>query len=200
MTMWVFGYGSLIWNSGFDVARSEIATLDGFARSFCMWSVHYRGTEEVPGLVLGLDAQPGARAPLELQRLALQRGLELPGHPRVPEPAERRGGQVAVVERAARQAGLHLNISTELDAMTQIKELVARGSGYSIFSPSACHDFVEAGRLLKAPIIDPVISRPVYLVRSPDIVQTRACEAVEKLTLNVADELVARGLWEGRLV
>ena len=57
---WLFAYGSLIWNSGFDVARSEIATLDGFARSFCMWSVHYRGTEEVPGLVLGLDAQPGA--------------------------------------------------------------------------------------------------------------------------------------------
>ncbi|MEX0283607.1 MAG: gamma-glutamylcyclotransferase [Paracoccaceae bacterium] len=60
MTMWVFGYGSLIWNSGFQVARSEIATLDGFARSFCMWSVHYRGTSEAPGLVLGLDHNPNA--------------------------------------------------------------------------------------------------------------------------------------------
>lgn len=58
--MWVFGYGSLIWNSGFPVAESRVATLDGFARSFCMWSVHYRGTTENPGLVLGLAAREGA--------------------------------------------------------------------------------------------------------------------------------------------
>lgn len=61
MTMWVFGYGSLIWNSGFEVAQAQVATLDGFARSFCMWSVHYRGTEDRPGLVLGLDRQADAR-------------------------------------------------------------------------------------------------------------------------------------------
>ncbi len=60
MTMWVFGYGSLIWNSGFEVARAEVAILDGFARSFCMWSVHYRGTYDIPGLVLALDHAPGA--------------------------------------------------------------------------------------------------------------------------------------------
>ncbi|GAA6193820.1 gamma-glutamylcyclotransferase [Phaeobacter gallaeciensis] len=56
MTMWVFGYGSLLWNPGFPVARSELATLKGYARSFCMSSIHHRGTEENPGLVLALDA------------------------------------------------------------------------------------------------------------------------------------------------
>jgi glutathione-specific gamma-glutamylcyclotransferase len=56
MTMWVFGYGSLLWNPGFPVARSELATLNGYARSFCMSSIHHRGTEENPGLVLALDA------------------------------------------------------------------------------------------------------------------------------------------------
>ena len=55
MTMWVFGYGSLLWNPGFPVARREVATLHGFARSFCMSSIHHRGTEENPGLVLALD-------------------------------------------------------------------------------------------------------------------------------------------------
>ncbi len=60
MTMWVFGYGSLLWNPGFPVARSEVATLDGYARSFCMRSIHHRGTEENPGLVLALDAVPGS--------------------------------------------------------------------------------------------------------------------------------------------
>lgn len=60
MTMWVFGYGSLLWNPGFSVARREVATLHGYARSFCMTSIHHRGSEEKPGLVLALDEVEGA--------------------------------------------------------------------------------------------------------------------------------------------
>ncbi|WP_208352520.1 gamma-glutamylcyclotransferase [Pseudaestuariivita rosea] len=56
MTLWVFGYGSLMWNPGFDVDERVIATLHGFHRSFCMRSIHHRGTVEKPGLVLALDA------------------------------------------------------------------------------------------------------------------------------------------------
>lgn len=55
MQMWVFGYGSLLWNPGFPVARQELAVLPGYARSFCMRSIHHRGTAENPGLVLALD-------------------------------------------------------------------------------------------------------------------------------------------------
>jgi len=53
--LWVFGYGSLLWNPGFDYDRRELATLPGYSRSFCMWSIHHRGTETQPGLVLALD-------------------------------------------------------------------------------------------------------------------------------------------------
>ena len=60
MTMWVFGYGSLLWNPGFPVARREVAMLHGYARSFCMTSIHHRGTEDHPGLVLALDEVAGA--------------------------------------------------------------------------------------------------------------------------------------------
>ena len=56
MTMWVFGYGSLLWNPGFKVAEEVPATLSGYARSFCMRSIHHRGTDARPGLVLALDA------------------------------------------------------------------------------------------------------------------------------------------------
>lgn len=60
MTLWVFGYGSLLWNPGFAPVETVHATLDGYARSFCMRSIHHRGTEDAPGLVLALDEQPDA--------------------------------------------------------------------------------------------------------------------------------------------
>ena len=55
MTMWVFGYGSLLWNPGFEPVEAVTAHLDGYHRSFCMLSIHHRGTVEKPGLVLALD-------------------------------------------------------------------------------------------------------------------------------------------------
>ncbi|MEP1964793.1 gamma-glutamylcyclotransferase [Tateyamaria sp.] len=60
MTLWVFGYGSLLWNPGFEVAQEIPATLADYARSFCMRSIHHRGTETDPGLVLALDETAGA--------------------------------------------------------------------------------------------------------------------------------------------
>jgi cation transport protein ChaC len=55
---WVFGYGSLLWDPGFAWTTRRLARLDGFHRSFCMRSIHHRGTREAPGLVLALDAAP----------------------------------------------------------------------------------------------------------------------------------------------
>jgi cation transport protein ChaC len=60
VTLWVFGYGSLLWNPGFPVAGRALARLPGWHRSFCMRSVTHRGTPERPGLVLALDAAEGA--------------------------------------------------------------------------------------------------------------------------------------------
>ncbi len=57
--MWVFAYGSLMWNPGFPVAEKHVARVEGYHRSFCMWSIHHRGTEANPGLVLALDAADG---------------------------------------------------------------------------------------------------------------------------------------------
>ena len=58
--LWVFGYGSLMWNPGFGYAERSLAALPDFARTFCMRSIHHRGTIEEPGLVLALDPHPGA--------------------------------------------------------------------------------------------------------------------------------------------
>lgn len=58
--MWVFGYGSLLWNPGFEPAEQVTARLTGYRRSFCMLSIHHRGTETEPGLVLALEEQADA--------------------------------------------------------------------------------------------------------------------------------------------
>ncbi|MCC5989004.1 MAG: gamma-glutamylcyclotransferase [Pararhodobacter sp.] len=58
--LWVFGYGSLLWDPGFAWSARHQARLDGFRRAFCMRSIHHRGTEAQPGLVLALDAHEAA--------------------------------------------------------------------------------------------------------------------------------------------
>ena len=53
--IWVFAYGSLLWDPGFEFAEAAPAQLFGYHRQFCIHSWIYRGTERHPGLVLGLD-------------------------------------------------------------------------------------------------------------------------------------------------
>jgi cation transport protein ChaC len=53
--LWVFGYGSLMWDPGFAYLRAAPALLRGYHRAFCVYSLRFRGTPEQPGLVLGLD-------------------------------------------------------------------------------------------------------------------------------------------------
>lgn len=60
-TIWVYGYGSLMWRPGFPHQESGPAVLDGYSRSFCIWSEHHRGTPKRRGLVLGLARTLGQR-------------------------------------------------------------------------------------------------------------------------------------------
>ena len=52
--VWIFGYGSLMWNPAFHFMESRIGTVFGYHRRFCLWSTMGRGSPENPGLMLAL--------------------------------------------------------------------------------------------------------------------------------------------------
>ena len=53
--LWVFAYGSLMWNPGLAFVAKRVGTVYGYHRSFRQWSRINRGTPERPGLVLTLE-------------------------------------------------------------------------------------------------------------------------------------------------
>ncbi len=52
--LWVFAYGSLMWDPGLDFAEVRHARLEGHERQFCLETTFGRGSDEQPGLMLGL--------------------------------------------------------------------------------------------------------------------------------------------------
>lgn len=59
--VWLFGYGSLIWNPILHFEERHVARLHGYHRRFCLWSHVGRGSLQKPGLVLGLDTGGSCR-------------------------------------------------------------------------------------------------------------------------------------------
>ena len=68
--LWVFAYGSLIWNPAMHVAGQRLAHAVGWHRAFCLSVTMGRGTPEHPGLMLGL--RPGGTCPGAVLRIAEQ--------------------------------------------------------------------------------------------------------------------------------
>jgi LysR family nitrogen assimilation transcriptional regulator len=110
-------------------------------------------------------------------------------------PSQHHGLRI-MIERFIKSHGVVLDIATEMDGLGQIKTLVSRGSGYTILAPAAAIDFVDRGELIMAPIIEPRLVRPVYMVRNPAKPVTRASLEVERISLEVIHDLVARGIWQ----
>ena len=57
--LWVFAYGSLMWDPGMEFAEVRRGAVTGYARSFCLWDDGARGTKAQPGLMAAIDAGAG---------------------------------------------------------------------------------------------------------------------------------------------
>jgi cation transport protein ChaC len=53
--MWIFGYGSLMWNPDFIYIEKKEAILIGYKRNFCIKTHTHRGCVNNYGIVLGLE-------------------------------------------------------------------------------------------------------------------------------------------------
>lgn len=73
--LWVFAYGSLMWDPGFAYADCAPAVLKGYRRAFCVLSMSHRGTAARPGLVLGLA--PGGTCRGVVYRVSLEHESEV---------------------------------------------------------------------------------------------------------------------------
>jgi cation transport protein ChaC len=54
--VWVFAYGSLIWNPAMHISDRRLARATGWHRDFCLAATGGRGTPDNPGMLLGLKA------------------------------------------------------------------------------------------------------------------------------------------------
>lgn len=76
--VWVFGYGSLMWNPVFDAEEACLATLHDWHRAFCLRLTVGRGTTHRPGRMLALV--PGGKTTglaFRLSESTLREDLEL---------------------------------------------------------------------------------------------------------------------------
>ena len=53
--LWLFAYGSLIWKPELEHLETRHAVAHGWHRRFCLRLTRWRGTREVPGLMMALD-------------------------------------------------------------------------------------------------------------------------------------------------
>jgi cation transport protein ChaC len=76
--VWIFGYGSLMWNPVFEAEELRPASLPGWHRAFCLRLIAGRGTVAQPGRMLALKA--GGRTTglaFRLSETSLHEELEL---------------------------------------------------------------------------------------------------------------------------
>jgi cation transport protein ChaC len=159
--LWVFAYGSLMWDPGIHVVEIRMATLAGFHRSFCLKSQIGRGSPDKPALMAALDGGGACqglvlRIPAEhvdretdiLWRREMLAGSYVPTF--VPVETPQGGIEEAVAFVINRQSDRYVKLDVEETA-----RLIATGAGFR----GTCLDYLEnlAERLELLGLEDPAI-------------------------------------------
>ena len=101
------------------------------------------------------------------------------------------------IETAAAARDLGVDVALEVNSVAAMRNLVEGGVGSTILPYGTIEPAVSAGRLSAALIVDPLLSRRLFLAEAVDHVETNASRAVKELVDTVAADIVATS--EGRL-
>ncbi|MEX0729831.1 MAG: LysR family transcriptional regulator [Aquisalimonadaceae bacterium] len=93
-----------------------------------------------------------------------------------------------LVHKAALEHGIDYVVKFEIDVISEIKQFVERGLGYTILAPIAFHQELLAGRLSAAPIVDPEIGRVLTLATRTSSNRNPASRVVTDLTASILVE------------
>src|SRR5262249_41562952 len=102
------------------------------------------------------------------------------------------------IERAARDAGIPLNVIAEIDGLPQIKLLVQRGVGSAILSLSAVREEWQSRAIETRLIVDPSLERTVSFCFPKGRPLSGAADAVREVLYQVTHDLVDRRVWLGK--
>ncbi|WP_207484498.1 LysR family transcriptional regulator [Arenibaculum pallidiluteum] len=111
----------------------------------------------------------------------------------------REHGLRALVEQTARRLGMHLSIEIEIDAFSQIKQLVRRGVGYTVLSLAALHEDLPDRAIAVARIVHPAVERAVFIAHASNRPLSRASREVERIAIRILQNEARAGWWRARL-
>ena len=168
--IWVFGYGSLIWNPLLDFVHRQPAQIFGYHKRFCLWTRIGRGSPDFPGLVLALDRGGSVRghafkikaqiAPAELDILWKREMLSNSYYPKWIQCKLQTGENVKALCFVVRRG-----IPSYAGKLTeeQTASIIAKASGF--VGPCWDYLFETAQALKEAGFHDRYINRLTRLVR-----------------------------------
>jgi len=171
--VWVFGYGSLMWNPDFKVAEKISGKISGYHRRLCLKSIVYRGTPDYHGLVFGLDKGGSCQgmafriAPENLDS-ELQKVWEREMFAETYIPTwvsvKTENGDVSAITFVINTK--HEHYVPDLD-LEKVAERVVRAEGKC----GSCHDYVQntVKYLHLLELRDPVLEQLLTLIKDPHI-------------------------------
>ena len=168
--IWVFGYGSLIWNPLIAFEEKQFGRLYGYHKRFCLWTRLGRGNPEKPGLVLALDRGGSVRgvvfriaaerAAQEMDILWRREMINNSYDPKWRKVHTEQGIKTALCFVVRHDSpGFAEKMSDETTA-----DIIARATGF--LGPCCQYLFETSNALKQAGICDPGLDRLVQMVKT----------------------------------
>lgn len=111
-----------------------------------------------------------------------------------------RHGLRKIIDRCALDIGISLSINVEADSFGALIELVRHGFGLTALPLASIYRHVESGTLCAAPLYEPTPMRKLVMVSPAGRHAGAAARYVANTFMELVENLVAQGIWAGRMI